>query len=200
MDHYIPKRRIAVSLWLAGSCELEASLYLDLDPSGTRHQTILTKLNENSRFLPVATGEEGRTQLVLKSRLVRVTAGPQVLSADVYTRGFQPWREESAEVWLEGGERIEGRVWTPLERPLQRLSDFMNHLGRGFFVMLTPAGVRLINSEGVQRMALAEHVDARSAAPEAVGAGHPGHTLPRPRPVPMPVFDPTLGLGGAARR
>ena len=160
MSDYIPKRRVPVCLWSKDFSDTEGQVFLDLDPAGSQHQTILAKLNETSRFVPVAVGPEGRIQLFHKSRLVRVTTDPAVLPSDVFNRGFQPWREEEAEVWLSDGTSVSGRVWMPLERPTQRISDFMNGRGWDFFVLLAGREVQLVNSEAVVRMALSESAGA----------------------------------------
>lgn len=160
MDHYIPKRRIPVTLWSNDLREAEGQIFLDLDPAGSQHQTVLSKLNESSRFLPAAVGEEGLIQLFNKARLVRVTAGADVLPSDVFARGFAPWREEDVQVWLADGSKLGGRVWMPLERPSQRLSDFMNQRGWEFFVVLMPSEVHLVNAAAVVRMGLSESAGA----------------------------------------
>ncbi len=160
MDHYIPKRRIPVAYWSADTGAAEGQIFLDLDPSGSRHQTILAKLNSPSRFLPVATGPNGRIELVSRVRLLRLVPGPDVLHSDVFTRGFTPSREEDAEVWLTDGSSVTGRVWMPLERPSQRISDFMNHRGREFFVLLRGREVQLVNAVAVARMSVAESAGA----------------------------------------
>src|SRR5262249_24344740 len=85
MDHYIPKRRVRIRFWCADQGAAEGQIFLDLDPSGSRHQTILTQLNSQSRFLPVATGTEGRIELVNRVRLLRLVPGPDVLQSDVFT-------------------------------------------------------------------------------------------------------------------
>ena len=54
MDHYIPKRRIPVTLWSDHVPGVQGSVFLDLDPAGNRHQPVLEKLTESTRFLPVA--------------------------------------------------------------------------------------------------------------------------------------------------
>jgi hypothetical protein len=156
MNHYIPKRRVPVTLWSRDYPAAEGDLFLDLDPTGVQHQTILVKLNEASRFLPVAIGPRGQVNLFHKSRITRVTAGPDVLQSDVFNRGFQPWREEEGEVWLSDGTSVAGRVWMPLERPTQRISDFFNQRGWEFFVLLTGRDVQLVSSEAVVRVVLAE--------------------------------------------
>src|SRR5262249_26126753 len=56
MDHYIPKRRIPVTLWSSDLPGVAGSIFLDLDAAGNQHQTLLEKLNESARFLPVAVG------------------------------------------------------------------------------------------------------------------------------------------------
>jgi hypothetical protein len=160
MDHYIPKRRVPVTLWSHHLPGVGGSIFLDLDASGVRHQTILEKLNESTPFLPAAIGEEGRIHLFNKSALVRVTPGHQVLQSDVFTRGFQPWREEEAEIVLADGLMLEGRVWMPLQRHTQRLSDFMNQQGMGFFVVLTSVGPHLVHPAGVIEIRLAESAGA----------------------------------------
>ncbi len=170
MDHYIPKRRVPVTLWSHDLQGVAGSLFLDLDASGTRHQTVLEKLNESTPFLPAAVGEEGRIHLFNKSRIVRVTPGRQVLQSDVFTRGFQPWREEEAELVLADGPVLQGRVWMPLQRQSQRLSDFMNQQGAGFFVVLTAVGPHLVRPAGVVELRLAESAGAPLTA---MGDGEP---------------------------
>jgi hypothetical protein len=160
MDHYIPKRRLPVTYWSADHGAAEGRIFLDLDPSGSRHQTILAMLNSPSRFIPVATGPDGRIELVSRVRLVRLVPGPDVLHSDVFTRGFTPSREEDAEVWLTDGSSVTGRVWMPLERPTQRISDFMNLRGREFFVLLSEREVQLVNAAAVARMAISESAGA----------------------------------------
>lgn len=169
MDHYIPKRRIPVRLWSADLQGVDGDVFLDLDPAGSRHQTVLSKLNESARFLPVAMGEDGQIMLFNKSRLARVTAHPEVLASDLYTRGFQPSREEDAELWFHDGTSVSGRIWMPLERPTQRVSDYMNQRGWEYFVLLTPGHVQLVNATLVARMQLAESAGAPF---EWAAAGH----------------------------
>ena len=166
MDHYIPKRRIPVTLWSGPVQGVQGHVFLDLDPTGSRHQTVIERLNESARFLPVAIGEEGRIHLFNKSRLTRVTVGRQVLQSDVYTRGFEPWREEDAEILMNDGLALAGRVWTPLSRESQRLSDFMNQQGGQFFVLLTPSGLHLVNAPAVVEMKLSESMGAPLASNE----------------------------------
>ena len=69
MDHYIPKRRVPVTLWSSDLQGAPGHIFLDLDASGHRHQTILEKLNESSPFLPVAIGDEGRIHLFNRRRM-----------------------------------------------------------------------------------------------------------------------------------
>ena len=173
MDHYIPKRRVPVTLWSRDLQGVAASIFLDLDASGTRHQTILEKLNESSPFLPAAVGDEGLIHLFNKSRLVRVTPGRLVLQSDVFTRGFQPWREEESEVVLSDGLSLQGKVWMPLQRDSQRLSDFMNQQVGGFFVVLTSVGPHLVHPAGVVELRLSESAGASitSLGDEAAGTG-----------------------------
>ena len=160
MDPYIPKRRVPVTLWSRDCAGAEGDVFLALDPVGAHHQTILAKLNETPRFLPVAMGPRGLVQLFHKSKLARVTAGPNVLLSDVFNRGFLPWREEEGEVWLSDGTSVTGRIAMPLERPTQRISDFLNQRGCEFFVLLTGRDVQLVNSEAVARVALTESAGA----------------------------------------
>jgi len=87
-----------------------------------------------------------------------------VLHSDVFTRGFMPSREEEAEVWLTDGSSVSGRVWMPLERPSQRISDFMNQRGREFFVLLRGREVHLVNAGAVARMAVSETAGAPLAS------------------------------------
>ncbi len=160
MDHYIPKRRIPVTLWSGDLRGVQGWIFLDLDAAGNRHQTVLEKLNETSRFLPVAIGDEGRIQLVNKHRVSRVTTGRQVIQSDVFARGFQPWREEESEVALDDGTTIAGRIWMPLQRESQRVSDYMNQRGGEYFALITPVGVHLVNTAAVVGIRLSESAGA----------------------------------------
>jgi hypothetical protein len=160
MDHYVPKRRIPVTLWSSVLQGVAGQLFLDLDPSGNRHQTVLDKLNESAPFLPVALGEEGRIHLYNKSRLTRVALGKAVQVADIYARGFQPWREEETDVLLADGTRLAGRMWMPLQRESQRASDFMNQQGSRFFVLHSSTGTHLISASAVTEVRLSESMGA----------------------------------------
>ncbi len=171
MDHYIPKRRIPVTLWSDHLPGVAGLVFLDLDPSGSRHQTILERLNESLPFLPVGIGDEGRIHLVHRRRLTRVTPARQVIQSDVFARGFNPWREERADVMMSDGTHLSGRVWMPLERETQRLSDYMNSLGSRFFVLLTPSGIQLLNAAEVVDVELAESAGAPLSSDEAVIGG-----------------------------
>lgn len=154
IDHYVPKRRLPVTLWSSELQGVSARIFLDLDAAGS-HPTLLEKLNESAAFVTAAVGPEGRIHLFRRSRLVRVTPGPGVLASDVFTRGFQPWREEEATLALSDGVTLTGRVWMPLQRATQRLSDFLNQQA-GFFVMLTEVGPHLLNRACVVDVTLPE--------------------------------------------
>lgn len=169
MDHYIPKRRIPVTIWSSELHGVPGQIFLDLDPLGARHQTILDRLNESARFLPVAIGDEGRIHLVNRQRLTRVTPGRQVLQSDVFARGFEAWREEQADVVISDGSRLSGRVWMPLQRETQRLSDFMNQQGAGFFVLITPSGLHLVNTSAIIELEIAESAGSPLSTSELTG-------------------------------
>jgi hypothetical protein len=82
-----------------------------------------------------------------------------VVQSDVFDRGFKPWREEPAELLLSDGTMLAGRIWMPLERETQRISDFMN--GRGAYVaLLTPVAVHLVNAAAIASMQVSEAVGA----------------------------------------
>jgi hypothetical protein len=168
MDHYIPKRRIPVTLWSIDLHGVQGSLFLDLDAAGNRHQTVLEKLNESARFLPLAVGPEGRIHLFNKLRLTRVATGRQVIQSDVFARGFLPWREEEAEVTTADGATVAGRVWMPLQRESQRLSDFMNQQGWQYFALITPIAIHLVNTAAVVGVRLAESAGAPLGSDEMV--------------------------------
>jgi hypothetical protein len=160
MDHYIPKRRIPVTLWSSDLPGLAGSIFLDLDADGNQHQTVLEKLNESSRFLPVAIGPEGRIHLVNKSRVARIATGRGVVPGDILARGFRPWREEHVHVLLADGVTLAGRLWMPLERETQRVSDFMNQRGSGFFALITAVAVHLVNAAAVVNIQVSEAAGA----------------------------------------
>ena len=155
MDLHIPKRRVPVTLWSAGLEAVPAQLFLDLDPATRNHQTLLEKLGESAPFLPASVGREGRIHLFRKRHILRVSPGRSVMLADVFSRGIRPWREEEAELTLADGTELAGRVWTPIERDSERLSDSMNQVA-GFLVVLTAAGPHLVNVEAIAVMKLGE--------------------------------------------
>jgi hypothetical protein len=159
MDHHVPKRRIAVTLWSHDRQGMAAHVFLDLDARGEHHPTVLDMLNQSTPFLPVVVGDEGRVHLVRRQHLVRVTSGRDAIASDLYARGFREWREERVEVLLSEGTRLAGRVWMPIERDTQRLSDFLNVLGSQFFVLITPTGTHLVNASAVSRIELDEAAD-----------------------------------------
>jgi hypothetical protein len=168
VDHYIPKRRIPVTLWSGDHQGVHGFVFLDIDASSHEHQTILQKLNETNAFLAVAVGDEGRSHLFNKAQLTRVTAGRQVIQSDVFARGFQPWREEEVEVVLLDGTHLAGRVWMPLQRESQRLSDYLNQLGSNYFVLLTATGTHLVRAASVAEVILPESAGAPLGAMEDV--------------------------------
>ena len=170
MDHYIPKRRIPVTLWSTDLHGVRGQLFLDLDPEQQRHQTILEKLNESTPFVPLGVGEEGRIHLYNKRRLARLTVGRQVGSSDVFHRGFEPWREEDTEITLVDGTTLNGKVWMPLLRATQRLSDYFNQLGNSFFVLLSSTGTHLLNASAVVEIRLSESAGAPIASAEEEAA------------------------------
>ena len=170
MDHYIPKRRIPVTLWSTDLHGVRGQLFLDLDPAQERHQTILEKLNENTPFLPVGVGDDGRIHLYNKLRLARLSVGRQVVPSDIFTRGFDPWREEEAEILMADGTSLSGKVWMPLRRASQRLSDFFNALGNSFFVLISSTGTHLINATAVVEVRLSESAGAPLPSPEEEAA------------------------------
>jgi hypothetical protein len=152
MDHHIPKRRVPVTYWCSERGEAHGQIFLDLDPTGGRHRTVLAWLNSPSRFIPVVTGPDGRIELVDRSRWRRLVPGPEVSQGDVFAHGVSPWREEDAEVWLTDGSSMVGRVRMPLERPTQRLSDFLNRLGSDWFVLRQGPVTQLVNGAAVTRV------------------------------------------------
>ena len=160
MDHYVPKRRIPATLWTGDRRDVAGWLFLDLDACGAHHPTLLDTLNLSTPFLPVVVDDVGRVHLFRRDRLLRVTPSRQVMPRDLYARGFQEWREERADVTLIDGTRLTGRVWMPLERESQRLSDFLNHLGPRFFVLITPNGTQFINGVAVAEVGLDEGAGA----------------------------------------
>lgn len=160
MDHRIPKRRVPVSFWCTDRGAAEGRILLDLDPTGRRHPTILSRLNSPSRFIPVETGPDGRVELCNRSRWLRLVPGPDVPADDVFAPGRGPSREEETDVWLTDGSRLSGRIWMPLERPTQRLSDFVNQRPDAFIVLRRDREVQLLNVAAVARMGWAGGGDA----------------------------------------
>ncbi len=189
MDHHVPKRRIPVTLWFHDRQGMAAHVFLDLDARGEHHPTALDMLNQSTPFIPVVVGDEGRVHLVRRQHLVRVTSNRESIASDLYARGFKEWREERVDVSLSEGTRLAGRIWMPIERDTQRISDFLNELGNQFFVLISPAGTHLINASAVARIELDEEPgvslgeDATESGyadlPRATSDGwSPGYTIP----------------------
>lgn len=168
MDHYVPKRRVPVTLWSRDLPGFAGSIFLDLDAAGNQHQTILERINESTRFLPVAVGPEGRIHLVNKSRLSRVTVGRGVVPGDIFARGFRPWREEYLQVLMSDGTTLAGKLWMPLERDTQRVSDFMNQRGNEFFALITTVAVHLVNAAAVVNIQVSESAGAALAGEDGL--------------------------------
>ena len=101
-----------------------------------------------------------------------------MLASDLYTRGFQPSREENAQVWFNDGSNVTGRIWMPLERPTQRVSDYMNSRGWEYFVLLAGGAVQLVNATLVARMQLTESAEAPFEWVAALPAATSGSGLP----------------------
>ena len=76
-----------MTLWSTALGSVQGWVFLDLDATGNRHQTLLEKLNESSRFIPLAVGNEGRIQLVNIQRVSRVTLLLRERSLGVYGVG-----------------------------------------------------------------------------------------------------------------
>jgi len=167
MDHYIPKRRIPVTLWTEELHGVAGQIFLDLDATGNRHPTILETLNRATPFFPIAVGEDGRIHLVNRRKLARVTPARHVIPSDIFARGFEPWREEPADLLLADGARLSGRVQIPLQRETERLSDFLNRLGDGFFVLTTTAGAHLVAANAVVEVQISESAGSPIAAEAA---------------------------------
>ena len=164
MNHYVPKRRIPATLWTGDRRDVAGWLFLDLDAHSGQHPTVLDTLNLSTPFLPMIVGEEGRVHLFRRDRLIRVTPSRHVIASDLFARGFQEWREERAEMTLVDGTHLAGRVWMPLERESQRLSDFLNLLGSRFFAFITANGTQFINAAAVAEVVLDESAGAPLSA------------------------------------
>jgi hypothetical protein len=164
MDHYVPKRRIAVTLWTGDQQGVAGQLFLDLDAHGSHHPTLLDMLNLSTPFLPVVVGDEGRIHLYRRDRLTRVTPSRQSIPSDLYARGFHEWRDERADLTLVDGTRMTGKVWIPLERSTERLSDFLNRSNGRFFVIVTASGTQFVNASAVTAVELDEGAGAPLAS------------------------------------
>ena len=160
MDHRIPTRRVPVTYWTVDQGQAHGQIFLGLDPTGDRHQTVLARLNSPSRFIPMASSPDGRIELINRTRLLRLAPGPEVSRGDVYAHGGTPSREEDVEVWLIDGSSVRGHLWMPLERPTQRLSDFLDRKGSDWLVLRVATGLQLVNGAAVARWVPMPAVDA----------------------------------------
>ena len=160
MDHYVSKRRIPVTLWSRDAQGMAAQVFVDIDTRGAYYPTLLDTLNLSTPFLPIVVGDEGRVHLVRRQHLTRVVPAREAISSDLYSRGFQEWREERVELSLVDGHRLSGRVWMPIERETQRVSDFLNQQGSRFFVLVTATGTQFVNTSAVTLVELDEGAGA----------------------------------------
>jgi hypothetical protein len=72
---------------------------------------------------------------------------------------------------LDDGTTLAGRIWMPLQRETQRISDFMNQRGWEYFALNTSIAVHLINTASVVGIKLSESAGAPLAlAPGGEGA------------------------------
>ena len=83
MDHRIPTRRVPVTYWTVDQGQAHGQIFLGLDPTGDRHQTVLARLNSPSRFIPMASSPDGRIELINRTRLLRLAPGPEIGRAHV---------------------------------------------------------------------------------------------------------------------
>ena len=70
---------------------------------------------------------------------------------------------------MADGAALSGRIWMPLQRESQRISDFLNQAGGEFFALITPIATHLVNSVSVVDVKLSESAGAPLVPVELAG-------------------------------
>ena len=155
MDLKVPKRRVPVSLTLAGGARMHVALFLaDAAPGHPGHERLGDLLEEETAFIPALDLEREVITFVHRASLLVAEA-----AADVDPEpgdDVELPTEFAVEVTLFDGQRLRGLVSYVRPPDRARLVDFLND-GRQFLPLHGEAGmVRLIRKQHVSRVDLLE--------------------------------------------
>ena len=123
-------------------------------------QTLLERLNERVRVVPVVEGET--THLVTRALIEWAEPAPGVDAALVGPSAFAVTREERAHVRLRSGEVLEGLIEMEMPQGYNRTSDFING-ENDFFPLGCGERTLLVNKRRVRDVRL-DAAGGRAAA------------------------------------
>lgn len=149
MPRYVEKTRVPVRIQLPGEEGVEG--FLSLMPHSPHHagpETILDRLNEETRVVPFQRASDGAVLLLNRSRIDWVEAGPEVSPVFLRSVTYAPTREEHVQVRMTCGAAFDGIM--PMEMPdeYNRASDYLNG-DPDFFVVVSGHVTRIVNKEHV---------------------------------------------------
>lgn len=149
MPRYVEKTRVPVCVHLPGEDGVLG--FLSLMPSSEHHagpETILDRLNENTRVVPFQRAGDGAVLLLNRSRIDWIEAGAEVPPVFLRSVTYAPTREEHVQVRLTSGATFDGIM--PMEMPdeYNRASDYLNG-EPDFFVLVCGRVTRIVNKEHV---------------------------------------------------
>jgi len=146
----VPVHRLTATFWMVDGSTFTASLFIHLNAEGhDGPETVLDRLNEEDRFLPLAMAEEG-VAFLGKWQLIRVDVAQNEFTgqaADVNG----PVIYERIRVQLANGEQLIGSVCFGGRSGRRRLSDHLN-TEPGFLALQGTERLHLINKRFVLRI------------------------------------------------
>lgn len=169
---FVRKVRTAVRVSVPGLETIEGSIALD--PRAEGHdgpQTLLERLNDDDRFIPVQRTGERDVMLVNPHDIETLEPLSNVPESLVVPPAFGARHEERVRVRFMSGRQVEGTLRYALPGDFNRVSDFMNGPD-DFFALHLAHGVVLVNKRRVSLTRLYERSPKPAAgedAPPATG-------------------------------
>ena len=154
-DLKVPKRRVPVSLTLAGGVHTRVALFLaDAVPGLSDHERLCDLLEDDAPFLPALDLESGAITFISRAALVVAEAGADAERGPGDELGLPT--EFAVEVMVVDGQRLRGHVSYVLPPDRARLVDFLND-GRQFLPLYGDGDtVRFVHKRRVCRVDLLE--------------------------------------------
>lgn len=147
----VPKRRVPVSLTLAGGVRTRVDLFLaDAVPGLSDRERLCDLLEEDAPFLPALDLESGAITFISRAALVVAEAGADAERGPGDELGLPT--EVAVEVTVVEGQRLRGHVSYVLPPDRARLVDFLND-DRQFLPLYDDGGtVRFVHKRCVCRV------------------------------------------------